>query len=469
MKAFLINPPTGLYVREDRCQSFVGDFVVAVNRPPQDLMLMASSLESAGIICKIRDYPIEKKGWSNFKADLAEFGPDFLIISTTTPSLRQDLESCKIAKEANPHMLTVAKGAHFLVYDLPVLKEFPELDIIIRGENEIAIKEIATENNLATVLGITYRDNGQIKRNADRPFLENLDTLPLPARHLVRNELYIRPDNKQPMAIIETSRGCPGSCIFCLVGPVAGKRIRNRSVKAIIQEIEECVHKYNIRNFHFKSDTFTWNKIWVLELCREISKRDLKIEWICNSRVDTLDTERLELMKNAGCRAIGFGIESGNQEILEKIKKGITLKAAQEAVSLCRKCGVKSYAYFIIGFPWDTKNTVDDSIRFSLKLNPDFIDFFLPFPFPGTELEKVAKELKLLSNDGVKAYASAMMNTLALTKEDLSRLKKKGLRRFYLRPSYILRTLASAGSPGIAWNYFCQGIKTLFKISWFIS
>jgi anaerobic magnesium-protoporphyrin IX monomethyl ester cyclase len=465
MKALLINPPTGLYVREDRCQSSVGDFTVSVSRPPMDLMMMASSLEGLVIDCKIKDYPIEGGSWPDFKSDFCGFNPDLLILSITTPTLKHDLISCRIAREMNPKVLTIAKGAHFLIHDYQVLEEFGDLDIIIRGESEMVIKEIVTNSDRSSVNGITYRDNHSIKRNPDRAFLEDLALLPLPARHLIKNKLYTRPDTGEPMAVIETSRGCPGNCIFCLVTEVAGKKIRNRSPDSIVNEIKVCINKYNIHNFHFKSDTFTWNKGWVLELCGNILQHKLDINWICNSRVDTIDRERISWMRKAGCWAIGLGIESGNQEILDRIKKGITLKQSQEAVQLCKEYGIKTYAYFIIGFPWDSEKTVDDSIRFAIELNPDFVDFFLPYPFPGTELERIALEHNLIKKAGdTKAYSQAAMDTFFLTNAKLLQLRKKALRKFYFRPRYILKTLGKASSPAVFRNYFYQGLKTLGKI-----
>ncbi|PIQ87316.1 MAG: hypothetical protein COV73_03580 [Candidatus Omnitrophica bacterium CG11_big_fil_rev_8_21_14_0_20_43_6] len=465
MKALLINPPTGLYVREDRCQSSVSDFTVSVTRPPMDLMMMASSLEAVKVICRIKDYPMEGGGWDSFKKDFSDFNPDLLVLSITTPTIKDDFLALAIAREVNPQVLTVAKGAHFSIYDSQILKEYENLDIIIKGESETVIREIITGDNWASIPGISYRVKGEIKINKPRPFLNDLDKLPFPARHLVRNKLYVRPDTQEPMAVIETSRGCPYDCIFCLVKEVAGKKVRCRSPKIVVDEIEECVNKYNIRNFHFKSDTFTWNKPWVLELCQEIRKRKLKIEWICNSRVDTLDNERLLWMKKAGCWAIGLGVESGNQQILDKIKKGITLGQAKQAVTLCRKLGVKTYAYFIIGFPWDTEESINDSLSFALKLKPAFLDFFFPYPFPGTELEMIAKDYYLMPvNLEVNAYAEPVMNTLVLSKERLSVIRKHALRKFYLRPGYIFSTLCSIKSPGELLNYINYGISTLRKI-----
>lgn len=466
MKALLINPPTGLYVREDRCQSSVSDFTVSVARPPMDLMMMASNLEAQKVICWIKDYPMEGGDWAVFKRDFADFNPDMLVLSITTPTIKEDFLALDIAKGINPDVLTVAKGAHFSIHQGEILREYGNLDIIIKGECEMVIREIAAGASREGVLGISYRDKGRIITNSERPFLDDLDQLPFPARHLVKNELYVRPDTSEPMAVIETSRGCPYGCIFCLVKEVAGRNVRCRSPKAIVDEIEECVEKHGIRNFHFKSDTFTWNKPWVLELCREIDRRKLKVKWICNSRVDTLDHERLSWMKKTGCWAIGLGVESGNQQVLDKIKKGITLKQAEEAFALCRALGVRTYAYFIVGFPWDSEESINDSLSFALKLRPSFLDFFFPYPFPGTEMESIARGYNLIPDKArAKAYAEPAMDTLTLNKERLSVLRKNALKRFYLRPGYILSILFNIRSPGELLNYLNYGIKTLRKIS----
>ena len=460
MKAFLINPPTGLYIREDRCQSSVGDFAVSVIRPPMDLMMMAASLESKGVSCKITDYPVEKKGWDDFEEDFKGFVPDMLVMSVTTPTLSEDLRACAMAKKINPGVKTIAKGAHFLNFDADALAGCQGLDIVIRGECETVIAEIASEASLEKVRGISFRDKGVIKRNDDKPFIDDLDCLPLPARHLVRNGLYTRPDTQEPMALIEASRGCPGDCIFCLVCQTGGRKIRYRSPGSIADEMELCFKKYKIRNFHLKSDSFTWDKAWVMELSRKIIGKSIPVKWLCNSRVDRLDKDRIEIMKEAGLWAIGLGVESGNQDILDRIKKGTTLQQAHDAVGLCRRYKVISYAYFMIGFPWDTEKTVKDTIDFAFELDPDFLDFFFPYPFPGTQLEKIARDSGWLDVPaGSHAYAQKSLITPWISKDKLERARRQAMRRFYLRVPYIARTLLRASSPGELLNMCAQGLR----------
>ncbi len=297
-KVLLIVPPTGLYIREDRCQTPIEDLKTVSLRPPIDLMYAAAEFEQAGCECRIADYPGERLGWKELEAELKSFTPDFLVLSITTPSLEDDLRAAEITKQVNPNIVTIAKGAHFNTLDVSTLEQHPALDMVLRGEYEEACRELGSRKSWEEILGLTYRNSrGEIVRNQPRPFIDDLDTLPFPARHLARNELYVRPDTGEPQTTIITNRGCPYDCIFCLATQVAGRKNRVRSVGNIIAEIKECLERYHIRDFLFRSDLFTTDKAWVIELCQEILNRGLDIEWVCNSRVDTVDEEMLAWMK----------------------------------------------------------------------------------------------------------------------------------------------------------------------------
>jgi len=191
-KAFLIYPPTGLYMRDDRCQAPVKGMTAQPARTPLDLLYMASTLENTGVVCKIKDYPTENKDWADFENDLKDFCPDMLVISITTPTMVADLRAAALARKINREILVVSKGAHYLANDQEVLNTYKDLDVIIRGECEFAVADIATADRLDEVLGITYRDNdGVILKTPDRPFLDDLDKLPFPARYLLNNNLDI--------------------------------------------------------------------------------------------------------------------------------------------------------------------------------------------------------------------------------------------------------------------------------------
>ncbi|MCM8782110.1 MAG: B12-binding domain-containing radical SAM protein [Candidatus Omnitrophica bacterium] len=449
-KALLIDPPTGLYIREDRCQSPAKEIGVATMRPSIELSYLASMLEKNGCECLMRDYSTEGKSWDDFKADIINFEPDMLIINTTTPTIHQDMFACSLAKKIKPQILAVARGAHFLVYDKDILEKYEDLDIILRKENEITVSELACGKRLEEIEGITYRVNGNTIRNKDRAFINDLDNLPFPARHLVNNKLYVRLDTGEPQATIQTSRGCPGECIFCVANKLSGRKIRFRTPANICDEIEECINKYNIKNFFLRADTFTYNKDWCRDVCHEILKRNLKIEWVCNTRADTLDEKLLDIMKKSGCYAMTIGIESGNQEILDKIKKGITLEQVRKAVKLCKEKGIFLDGYFLIGFPWDNRETIEESIDFALYLNLDAADFFIVYPFPGTEIFRMAQSYGLFDPENSlssKPYAQAALRTFFLDKDELQTLRKYMFKRFYIRPRYILKTFKRFGSP----------------------
>ncbi|MCG3175920.1 MAG: Anaerobic magnesium-protoporphyrin IX monomethyl ester cyclase [Candidatus Omnitrophica bacterium] len=464
-RIFLIYPPTGLYMRDDRCQAPVEGMTAQPNRAPLDLAYMAAMLERDGRTCKITDYAAEPGGWERVRRDIADFKPDLLLVSVTTPTLKNDLAACRIAKEIDPAILTVAKGAHFTAKDDEVLLANPELDLVIRGESEHAVTEIASGADYASILGLAYRKDGKVARNADRPYIEvdDLDKLPFPARHLINNALYTAPDTGEAITMINTGRGCPHQCIYCAVTIASGYKLKVRTPRSIVDEIQECVQKHGIRNFFFRADTFTWDERWVVDLCGMIRERGLDIRWGCNSRVDTISEKRLEAMKSAGCWIVGFGIESGDQDMLDKMKKRAKVEDAERAIALCKKYGVKTYGLFLIGLPWETRATVEKTIAFAKRLDPSFLDFNIAYPLPGTEYYRLAKEMGLFEEKDLPNgdYARPIVRTLDLSTEELVKLRHKALLSFYLRPSYIARTLGEIRSPRILLNYIRSGLRLI--------
>ncbi len=459
VRVLLIVPPTGRYIREDRCQTPIKDLKTVALRPPIDLLYSASAFREAGAECRIVDYPAIEGGWKDLEADLAD-EPDFLVMSITTPSFKDDMQAAVVAKKVSPKTVTVAKGAHFNTLDLPALREHPELDVCLRGEYEETCMDLARRKPLAEIPGLAYRgEDGEPIRTADRPLIDDLDKIPFPARDLSDNALYIRPDTGQMQATIVTNRGCPYSCIYCLANQVSGLKNRYRSVENVLDEIQECVEKYSINSFLFRSDLFTQNKKWVADLCQGIHGRKLEIDWVCNSRVDSLDEPTLEAMKGAGCWMIAFGVESGLQESLDLMGKKAKVEDAYSAIALCRRVGVKSSIYILMGFPWDTSESIHYNMQFARDLDPDVMEIFYIYPFPGAPLYKLAVEEGLLE-DGVipkQAYGEPCMATKHLSIKELGNLRRKAMRNFYLRPKIIFRTLAAARSPKELFNYLRYG------------
>ena len=315
--------------------------------------------------------------------------------------------------------------------------------------------------------GCTWRGaDGAIVRNPARTFTRDLDALPFPARHLTRNALYVRPDTREPQTTIVTNRGCPHRCTYCLANQVAGLANRYRSVENVLAEIRECVERYGITSFLCRSDLFTQDGAWVRRLCEAIVAAGLDISWACNARVDTVDAETLAAMKRAGCWIAAFGVESGDQAALDRLEKNATVAEAHHAVALCRAAGIKSSVYLLMGLPWDTHESIAALIAFACELDPDVVEFFYPYPFPGTALQRQCVELGLLAPGEIpkQSYAYPAFATTTLSKDELAAYRTAALRAFYVRPRKIARTLLAARSPRELGNYLRVGWAQLRQL-----
>jgi anaerobic magnesium-protoporphyrin IX monomethyl ester cyclase len=461
MRVLLVNPPTGRYMRQDRCQAPVDTRSVEPARPPMELAYAAAVLEQKGAACLIRDYPMEGKGWRALQDDLESFKPSWLVISATTPTVAEDLKACAMAKAVDQSIRTIAKGAHFHVFDRELMRQWPALDVAVRGELEGPAGDMVLGKELADVAGITFRMGEEIIRNADRPFITDLDSLPFPARHLMQNRLYCAPDTGRPIAFISSSRGCPYSCVFCAARMVSGSAVRSRSVRSVMDEIRECVGKYAISDFFFAADTFTWDREWVLELCAAIRKEKQRIRWGANSRVDTIDAQMLGEMKGAGCRIIGFGAESASPLILERCGKAISAAQTERTVNLCAAAGIDSFLVFVVGLPWETRDTLAETGRFISATRASFIEVNCAYPIPGTPYYEMGKSEGLFSDGllGGHDYSRAAVRSYALSAQELDDARKMLLRRFYLRPRYIARRLSAIRSPVSLLNHLRYGLR----------
>lgn len=460
-RILLIYPPSPVLNREDRCQQPTKDLIVIPPLPPTDLMYLAAVAEKAGLEAKINDY--SQNG--DYEADLKEFNPDYLVVNIATPTLEHDLDAVKKAKEICPDVITIAKGAAFLTLADRIIKEHNELDFGILGEAENTLKEILEGKPKAEILGLYYKENDEVKFTGSRPFIEDLDSLPFPARHLVDNNIYRRPDNNKVQATIKVSRGCPFHCFFCLATPVSGTKVRRRSPENIVAEIKECVEKYNIKNFLFWSDIFNIDKDWTMKLCQAIIDSGLKITWSANTRADTADLEMAEMMYKSGCRLVSIGVESGSQYMLEKMGKKITLNDVRRTVKVFKKAKIRIYNYFVIGLPWETEETVEETIKFAIELNSDFISFYTATPLPGSRFYDYALEHNLFDKETSfeNAYYYPAVNTHNLSRERVFELHKSAIKRFYLRPLYILKMLSRIRSFAEIKNYFIAGMNVLLR------
>ncbi|MBN1865784.1 radical SAM protein [Candidatus Sumerlaeota bacterium] len=467
-RILFLNPPSGLYRRDDRCQSRVEDQTVRIVFPPIDLARLAAIARRAGAEARIGDYPALGASWDRYRADLAEFRPDAVAFSVTTATVGSDIEAARIARAVDPAIRTVALGQHFEDAGETLLRSEPALDLALHGEVEENFERLVRGESPANWAAVLYRnpESGEIVRRPGPAIVEDLDSLPFPARDLLDNSLYRSPETGNPLTTIQANRGCPARCVFCPAGRLSDYRLRLRSPVRILEEIRQCVEAFGLREFLFNGDTFTMNKRWLLELCAAISDSGLGIRWGCNSRVDTMDRERAEALRRAGCWVVAFGVESGDQEMLDRMKKGTRLEQAERAVEACKAAGLATHAFFVIGLPWETKETLDRTMALARRLDTDFFDINIAYPLPGTEFYEIARREGLIerlkethgkTGEGASlpdgSYARAAVRTHTLSADYLTRWRRNALLRLYARPRYVARTLRRAARTGTVRNY----------------
>lgn len=469
MNIALIYPCGDQYQRgEDRCQSNIKASTATSMRACNDLGYMAAILRSDHAVF-LRDYQTENIDFETMKSDMIKFQPDFVVVSTTNATVFSDMDQIKKLKEStNLKFRTVFKGAIFFDADQSLIDQVDKniVDVFVGGEIDWVIKDIIEKSDLSGVPGIIYKENGTWHKTDFTCWNVDLDSIPFPARDLMNNSLYTRPDTNEPMATIQTARGCPSKCIYCLTPVISGKKVRSRSPENVFEEISECYHKYHIRNFFFKADTFTIDKEWVLKLCDMISKSDLmgKIEYTVNSRVKPISEEVLQALKNTGCFAIAYGFETGNVETLEKIKKGATLDDARKAMAMTKKIGIPVYGFFMIGFPWEDMSHIKDTKKLIFELNPDFLELHIALPYYGSEFYNICKDEGVLSGAelGTDYFHAATTGTKYVSIDDLLKIRKKILLQYCCRPSYILhKMIACKFSPKIIANYAKFGFRLI--------
>ena len=445
-------------------------------RACNDLGYGAAILLQRGYEVRLRDYQTEGATLDEMYAEFDAFHPDLIMMSITNTTIFDDLKLInEIKKRYNP--VIVLKGALFYDPEQEMLDmlDLSCVDYMIGGEVDFAIGEIADlalrgEGKAEDILSILYRkEDGSFGKTKFHVWGEDLDSRPFPARQLMNNALYKRPDTDEPMATIQTGRGCPSSCVFCLTPVISGKCVRMRSPQNVMDELTECYEKHGIRNFFFKADTFTIDPKWVKEMCELIIASPLhgKIAFTANSRVNPLSKETLELMKEAGCFMVAFGFESGSDEMLKTLKKGTTVEMNLRAAKWCHEVGLPFWGFYVIGFPWENKEHILATKKLILASDPDFIEVKMALPFYGTELYAAAKEFGLLAESplGSDFFHSAMSGTKYLTQDEVEKLRRNILLSFYLRPKYVLRKLgASIRTPRVFGNYIKYGFKMLGNI-----
>lgn len=469
-------PPGPAFQRgEDRCQANIEDSTSSSPRADNDLGYASSALKARGYDVFIKDYQNEHLPMSSLAEDFTRHSPDAIFISTTNATVFYDLDVVGRLKDLKNDTVVILKGALFFNASPEMLGQLDltNVDYLIGGESEFILADLVSAHfdatrDIASIGGIYYKRDGRFVSTGFENWETDLDGLPFPDRGAMNNKLYVRPDTGEPMATIATSRGCPSSCIYCLTPVISGKRVRFRSPQNVFDEISECYTKHGIRNFFFKSDTFTIDKHWVAALCDIIDESPLsgKIEWVANSRVNPIERETLARMKRAGCWLVAFGFESGSEETLAKVHKGATLDDARRANQYAREAGLQVFGFYMIGFPWESADHLQKTKRFMFEMDADFVELHIAIPFYGTRLYEIASQEGLITDSllGKDYFSPSISGTNHLKAAELEEFRKRALLEYHLRPSYILRKLSHAGlRPKILVNYARYGLKLLSK------
>jgi anaerobic magnesium-protoporphyrin IX monomethyl ester cyclase len=459
-KVLLINPPERTELTR----------ILGVHIPPLSLMYMAAYLEKYGIPVGILDANLLGYGPQKIAMEAKRSGSNIIGLTATTPTINIALATMSAIRAVNPDVVGLIGGVHSTFLPQQVLTQCPALDIVVRGEGEETLLEIAKSLNefsweglggrsqgssrqhlfselVSKISGIAYRDPNDftVRLTPPRPVIKDLDTLPFPARHLVTFDKYTIQGSKTSIGSIITSRGCPFACSYCASSRVLGLGFRCRSSTNVADEVTLLHEKYGHSDVEFIDDIFTLDRKRARDFASEMRKRRLDVKWGASSRVDTIDRALMEDMKKGGLSTLYFGVESGSQRVLNLMNKRITLDKARAAFKTAKGCMINTVGSFMLGYPGETLDEIKQTMKFAIELDPDYAQFTILTPYPGTPIYDKLKASGLLLTEDWDRYTVLQpvikYDIFGYTAPLLKRMLARAYTMFYLRPSYIARHL----------------------------
>jgi len=444
----LVNPPliNGVaFTRQGRCQE--REDVLGTTKPPYTLALAAAMLREAGCDVRLIDATAEKLSIDEVIArlDRESFAPTLIVFPTTTPTLDADVAAiARLQQRYGAPMFCF--GPHASTAPAESMARARSVDGMLVGEPEDGILQLAkldSVERIGDVPSLTWRDTatgGPVVPHRAHGNLATFTTLPYPAWDLVALERYALPLVNKKYVIVETSRGCPYTCDFCVAPIHQGHKFRERSAKAIVDEIERSYRDLGVEFFYLWGDTVTLNVKSFTAFCDELIARQLPIQWFGNARADNLtDPAFVRRLKQAGCWMLALGIESESDEVRKNMVKRLERQKIQTAFRNMRDAGIRSFAFFIFGYPGESLATINHTIDYAIELNPDFANFYPAVPYPGTELyNKVVRDKMLVEEDWSRMeYSFYLLRGNGLDENVVMDAINRAKRRFFMRPAYL--------------------------------
>jgi len=475
MKILALNPPfLPKFSREQRSPAVTKSGTLYY---PIWLAYATGVLEEEGFDVKLVDAPAQGKGMQETLDFLRYYRPEMAVIDTSTPSIYNDATVAAKIKEVIPRCTTVLVGPHVSALPHESIQLDPAIDVIARGEYDYTVRDLAhivqRGGDFEEVPGITFRRNGKIFDTKDRPFIDELDRIPFVSqvfrRHLNIKD-YFYAICQYPEVTIVTARGCPHRCTYCVYPQTfQGRRYRTRSAENVAQEFQYIAETFPfVKEIFIEDDTFTIDK----NRCREISgmliESNNRINWTANARAD-VDFETLEMMREAGCRLLCVGVESGNQRVLDNMKKGISLKRIRTFFRDAKRAGILIHGCFMVGNRGDNRGTLEGTLNFAKELNPDTAQFFPLMVYPGTEAYRWAKQENLILTEDFSQWVTheglhhSVVNLSGLSNADLVAFCDRARREFYLRPGYVTRKLKQVLRHPWELRRTAKSLRTFFR------
>lgn len=425
-----------------------GKRIAGVQFPPLPLLSVVTTLREAGFDATLLDAAGEGCPIEKVKGLVCDY--DLVVMNTATPTFDEDVSILEELKTVNPNLRTVMFGTHVTFMPEPSLARSGVDVVVLRGDHEFVIRDLVREmakedNGWQEVRGIGFLRDGRVAINEAYPFVRDLDAIPIPDRTLLPKGVeYYNPIVKHlPATTALTSRGCPARCTYCCAPTFYGTRYRYRSPENVLKELE-ILQAIGFREVFYRDEVFTLMRDRVVEICKGILERRIDMSWICSSRTDSVDKPTMDLMRKAGCHMIRFGVESGVQALLDRMKKGVTVERMRQTFRWAHEVGMDTHAHMMIGVPGETRETVHRTMEFVDEIRPTTVTYGITTPYPGTPLfEEVAQVDPEIGDGSViglrELHTTGRFNRhyTALSVQELSQAVGEAYRRYYLRPSYV--------------------------------